>query len=125
MRAIDYLWVGLGGGAGALARGAMSGILDTVSIPWGILGANLVGAALLALISVLSHRLSPGQRAMLGTGFCGAFTTVSTLSAQVVALYEGGQAGEALLYLALSLGLAFPLVLWVLRWHPPAEEGAK
>jgi fluoride exporter len=124
MRGRDYAWVGLGGMAGALARMACGQWLDGPSLAWGTLAANLLGTVLLVGISLASRRLAPGHRAALGTGFCGAFTTVSTLGAEVVEQLLSGAWAAGLGYLALSLLTALPMAVWLLRWHP-SEEGAR
>ena len=119
MRLRDYGWVAMGGVLGAPARYLLSEWLDGYEIAWGILAANLVGTALLTAISICSRRLSPEYRAMLGTGFCGAFTTVSSLSADVAGRMLDGDGLVGAGYLALSLTIALPMAWWLLRWHPP------
>lgn len=124
MRARDYAWVALGGMAGASARMGAGVLFDGVAIPWGMLLANVLGTLLLALVSIASRRLRPTSRAFLGTGFCGAFTTVSSLGAHVAGQIMEGAYASGLGYLGLSLGMALPMAIWVLRWHPPEEVGA-
>jgi hypothetical protein len=51
--------------------------------PWGIAGVNIFGSFLLGAVTV-SSALSPTMKLMLGTGFCGAYTTFSTYSVDVV-----------------------------------------
>lgn len=125
MRKRDYAWVGMGGMLGASARLVVSGMLDGTYLPWGILTANLIGTALLVAVSIISHRLAPEHRAALGTGFCGAFTTVSSLSAEIAAHVQEGRWERGLLYFALTLLTALPMAIWLLRWHPPEEGVAK
>lgn len=121
MRRRDYGWVALGGMLGAWARLGLSGWLDGPGIAWGIFLANLLGTAFLTFISICSRRLRPEQRVFLGTGFCGAFTTVSSLSSDVVGCLLDGNWSLGVGYLALSLGTALPTAWWLLRWHPPED----
>lgn len=105
-------WVAAGGAAGAAAReGLVLAMPDTGYLPWAIIAANLTGAFLLgwlyaALASMeqapTTRRHVPARRLrlLLGTGFCGGFTTYSTLAVGVVLL--GGSSG---LGLAAAYGL--------------------
>lgn len=121
MRLRDYGWVAIGGMLGAPARHLISGWFDTYDLAWGILAANLLGTAMLTAVSICSRRLSPEHRALLGTGFCGAFTTVSSLCADVAGRILDGDTFVGIGYLALSLTMALPMAWWLLRWHPPED----
>lgn len=74
--------VALGGAGGALARAAVAEGLHT---PWATLAVNLVGALVLGALLEFFTRTGdrPGWRLLLGTGFCGAFTTYSTFAREV------------------------------------------
>ncbi|GAA1915348.1 CrcB family protein [Nocardioides lentus] len=95
------LLVALGAAVGAPARFLLGRRLDG-RLPWGILVANVLGSALLGVLTALS--LSGAWLALLGTGFCGAFTTYSSLA--VGAHDAGPRRGTA--YVLLTLGLALP-----------------
>jgi fluoride exporter len=74
-----------GGCAGGLARYGLGLLLPDADggWPWGVLTANTLGAFLLALLLVTTARLAPGSgwlRPTLGTGFCGAFTTMAAVA---------------------------------------------
>jgi len=98
------LAVFVGGAAGALARHAVTVIAQLRAksrFPSGTLAVNLLGCAILGLL--LPH-LDPVEATgatgvLLTTGAVGAFTTFSTLAADVVALYSAGRRGTASLYL--------------------------
>ena len=70
----------------------------------GTLLVNVVGSALLGVLLGLRD-VSPAVLALVGTGFCGALTTFSTLGADVVRLLEERALGRALGYLAATLVL--------------------
>ena len=98
----------VGGAAGALLRAALSDVFPTVSggFPWTVLAVNVAGAVVLAYSSTrLQERLPPStyRRPALGTGFCGALTTFSTLQVGAVELGRSGHAVLAVAYLAASL----------------------
>lgn len=75
-------------------------------LPVATLGANVLGAALLGLLlSILASRRLPSRRLrlLLGTGALGAFTTVSTVSTELLLLVWEDQAGLALVYAVTTL----------------------
>ncbi|MFM9140021.1 MAG: fluoride efflux transporter CrcB [Solirubrobacterales bacterium] len=107
----------IGGMAGTLVRLLLSELLPHAegSWPWGTLVANVAGAALLGFVVVRFSSGAPAPsrvRALLGTGFCGALTTFSTLQRELLEMLDAGRAGLALAYVAVSLvaGLAGVLV---------------
>lgn len=68
------------------------------AFPWGTFLVNVTGSLVLGLLSGLSlYRAFPATpRVVLGTGFCGAYTTFSTFSFETVRLLEEGAFNEAL-----------------------------
>lgn len=75
------LLVALGAAVGAPLRYALSHLLDR-RWPTGTLLVNTVGSGLFGLFASLS--LGDQGWALLGTGFCGAFTTFSSFAVQAV-----------------------------------------
>ena len=107
LRRFDVLLAVLAGGcAGGAARFAVVRAWPTGSsgFPWSTLAVNLAGAAALGVIVVLAAAVwrSRYARPLLGTGFCGAFTTFSAVVVDVDRLLARGDAGVALGYLAAS-----------------------
>jgi len=105
--------VALGGSVGGLARHAVNRALPTASggWPWATLLVNVTGAAILgALVGRIALR--PGApwmlRPLLGTGFCGAFTTFSAFMVETDALARHERAPLALVYVVVAtvLGLS-------------------
>lgn len=91
----------IGACAGALLRWLLSVKLNALfpQLPPGTLIANLVGAYVVGLaiaFFALSPALSPEWRLLVITGFCGALTTFSAFSAELVTLIQQGQVGWAL-----------------------------
>ncbi|HEY4161040.1 MAG TPA: fluoride efflux transporter CrcB [Candidatus Saccharimonadales bacterium] len=117
-------WISAAGGVGAVARFVADGLIRTVlgrKFPWGTLLINISGSFLLGLLTglVLYRHGSVNMRLILGTGFCGGFTTFSTASFEaarpieekrfVVAVAQVlGNFGLALLAAALGLPLFKP-----------------
>ena len=114
LRRFDVLLAVLVGGcAGGAARFAIVRAWPTGSsgFPWSTLLVNLGGAAVLGVLVVLAGSVwrSRYARPLIGTGFCGAFTTFSAVVVDADRLVARGDAGMALGYLAASFvgGLAF------------------
>jgi CrcB protein len=66
--------------------------------PGGTVVINISGSLLLGLLTglALHHGLSQTAKVVLGTGFCGAYTTFSTFSLETVRLIEEGALPEAI-----------------------------
>jgi fluoride exporter len=106
-----------GGAIGALARVWLgrhfAGSAD--SWPWATFAINVSGSFLLAYFATrLQERLpqSTYRRPLLGTGFCGAYTTFSTMQVEILTLVEANRYGLAVGYAVASIaaGLA---AIWV------------
>jgi fluoride exporter len=111
---LELLAVGAGGALGALARVAAS--LQWPSAPgawpWAIFAVNIGGAFILGcLMTGLRHGpISIPVYRLLGTGFCGALTTFSTIQIQLLRMLEGHRYGLAGGYLAASLAGGYAAV---------------
>jgi CrcB protein len=82
--------------------------------PWVIFLVNVTGSVALAyFITRLQERLplSTYRRPLLGTGFCGAYTTFSTMQVEVLEMLDHGHVGLAIGYSAASLVAGY-LAIW-------------
>ncbi len=105
-----------GGALGALARAGLVELVPTPPgrWPWATFAANVVGAGLLGyVVTRLRERLpvSAYRLPFLGTGFCGALTTFSTVQLEALQMLDAGRAGLAAGYLAASVGAGLVAVL--------------
>jgi CrcB protein len=97
-----------GGVAGGLARYGVTSAWPTPAhgFPWATFSVNTPGAFALALLVVfLAEVWSPHRytRALVGTGFLGAFTTFSSVVVGVDQLAAAGYRRTAVIYLASSV----------------------
>ena len=101
--------IGFAGALGALARYGVS--LAALrwfgeDFPYGTLGVNLAGCFLLGVLAELTMEdagLAPQTRAILGTGFLGAFTTFSTFGVETYRAMQVGAWGVAASNVALNV----------------------
>ncbi len=105
-----------GGFAGATLRAVLATELphDPSRWPWATFLVNIIGALLLGFfITRLQERLPPSsyRRPLLGTGFCGALTTFSTMQVELLRMLEAGRWLLAGSYAAASVLAGFAAVL--------------
>ena len=111
LRVTALLLVAVGGAAGSAARAAVG-----LSLPGAPLLAtfavNMVGAFVLAMLvearaggSGGEGRRRRGAHLLLGTGFCGGFTTYSAVALHIAELMQGSAAVAAAGYAVATLAL--------------------
>lgn len=113
------LLIGLGGFCGAIGRYLIgtwaNDSLKLGNFPIGTFIANILGCLLIGYLSqTLINRdlFTPDIRAMILTGFLGAFTTFSTFSNETFMLFRNGELNMALGYVAGSLIVGL-LAVWL------------
>jgi len=97
-----------GGALGTLARyGADRALVpDATGFPWATFTVNVVGSLLVGLlVTLVVERWSPTRyvRPFAVIGFCGGFTTFSTLAVEVAQRSQHGRVSLAVGYLVASL----------------------
>jgi len=105
------VWTGviLAGGAGAVARFLLDGIVSSAagkSFPYGTLAVNVSGAVILGLLTGLA--LSDNAALIIGTGIVGSYTTFSTWMLETQRMAEERQHLRAAgnIMVSLELGVA-------------------
>ncbi len=97
-----------GGFLGTLARAALVEAAPTTPgcWPWTTFAVNVLGAFLLGYVVTRPRTrrpLSAYRRPLMGTGFCGALTTFSTVQIELLDMLDRGRVLLAVAYLATSL----------------------
>jgi fluoride exporter len=98
---VTVLAVMLAGATGALLRFIIDGAVKhrrTVSFPWATFMINVTGSLLLGLLAglVIFDGAPNSLQQIIGTGFCGGYTTFSTASFETVRLAEQRHSLKAL-----------------------------
>jgi CrcB protein len=104
--------IAVGGALGALSRVGLGQAFGggPPGWPWVTFLINIAGAFVLGyVITRLQERLplSTYRRPLLGTGFCGAFTTFSTMQLELVKMLDVHRYGLAAGYAAASVTLGY------------------
>lgn len=128
---VTALYVGIGGFAGSIIRYLLTLGAQKFSLvfPYGTLGANLGGCFLIGgLVQLMgqSAALSPEVSLLLMTGFCGGFTTMSSMINEMAQFIEADAYLQAGGYLILTVGgsmLAFYLGALAMQWFLRSTAG--
>jgi CrcB protein len=109
----------VGGAVGAAARFLADRAITARwgrTLPWGTLAVNLVGSLLLGLLAGAGGALPGWVGWVLGTGFCGAFTTYSTFGYESVHLAGQDATGRVRALLNVTVTVAAGLAAAALGW---------
>jgi CrcB protein len=108
-------WIYLIGGGivGTVARYVLAGAVSVragATFPWGTMAVNLIGCFVVGFLDIIFEKkflLSPNYRILLMTGFCGAFTTFSTLMLETSNLLKENEFLYAFGNVVISFGIGF------------------
>jgi len=123
---VGYLIVFIGSGLGGMIRyavGMLSIRVFGTNFPFGTLGINVLGSALMGIVVgvfTTTNLTSQDTKLFLTTGVIGGFTTFSTFSLDAAVLCERGQHLAAAAYVVASVIvslMALILTMMVIRRH--------
>ena len=102
------LGIAIAGAVGAPARYLLDGYVQARArdgIPLGTLVINVTGSLVLGFLTGLAHyhAFPATPKTVLGTGFCGAYTTFSTFTYETVRLAEEHEMPSAVKYVIASV----------------------
>lgn len=114
MSLIEFGLLAVGAIAGASLRYAMVASPKTIGgLPINVLAVNVIGSFILGLFSVLSIALNldSNYSLLVSTGFCGAFTTMSSFALETSNLMDSNRFILVTLNIVANVGLSIGAVL--------------
>ncbi|OLO39214.1 chromosome condensation protein CrcB [Alkalihalophilus pseudofirmus] len=124
----NLIAIAIGGALGTILRYVLNVYTLFVGYPIGTVIENIIGSMLLGFLTGWFINRKPREwvKVGLGVGFCGGFTTMSTLAADTLFLYQTMSSLKSLIYLFVSLfgGLTFAFIglLFGTKWSEKKEE---
>lgn len=111
---VSFLVVGLGGALGAMARLAISVLLQhsIVIVPLGTFASNMLGCFVMGVVVWLLAQtdwalhasfVTEQNRLFFAVGFCGSFTTLSSMVVEMNTLLQRSEIFHAFAYMSASV----------------------
>ena len=111
---IEFILLAVGAIVGAFLRYIIVASPQTIAgLPVNILVVNVVGSFILGLLSVLviAFNLNSNYTLLVGTGFCGAFTTMSSFALETSNLMDNNRFLLVALNILANVGLSLTAVI--------------
>lgn len=112
-----FMWVGIGGALGSMARHGVNVMVNRAlgsTLPHATAIVNVVGCLVIGLLAglVATHQIvmSPDKRALVFVGVLGGFTTFSSLGIDTLTLVQEGRVGQAAGNVAIQVGVGLAAV---------------
>jgi CrcB protein len=114
MKMIEYILLAVGAIVGVFLRYFIVASPQTVGgMPINILAVNVIGSFIIGLFSVLAValNLNSNYTLLIGTGFCGAFTTMSSFALETSNLMDNNRFILVALNILANVGLSIVAVV--------------
>ena len=109
MKMIEFVLLAVGAVVGAFLRYIMVASPQTIGgLPVNVLVVNVIGSFILGLFSVLAValNLNSNYTLLIATGFCGAFTTMSSFALETSNLMDSNRFILVILNILANVGLS-------------------
>lgn len=106
---MNFLLAFLGGGTGSLLRYVLIQWTGKEHAHYCTMSINIVSCfiiGILAGIIIYKSGINKNMAALLMTGFCGGFSTLSAYSLDIISMYKSGNYLTATLYMILTVALS-------------------
>lgn len=106
---IEFVLLAVGAIVGVFLRYIMVSSSQTIlGLPVNVLAVNIIGSFVLGLFSVLAValNLNSNYTLLIATGFCGAFTTMSSFALETTNLIDGNRLILVILNILSNVGLS-------------------
>ncbi|WP_209120962.1 CrcB family protein [Alkalihalobacillus sp. BA299] len=115
---LNLIAIAVGGALGTILRYSLNVYTLFVGYPLGTVIENIVGSLLLGLFTgwIINRKTREWVKLGVGVGFCGGFTTMSTLAADSLFLFQQMSIFESMIYLFVSLFGGLTLAFWGLMF---------
>ena len=103
---VQILFVSTGAIVGALCRWQIQKEIASKNPSWqkwSTLGINMVGSCILGIVAGYNIEPTSSTSLLIGVGFCGSFTTMSTFAVDCIKLINNCEYGEMIILLTLTL----------------------
>jgi CrcB protein len=119
----------IGGAAGALLRVGLERafVAGAGTWPWITFAINISGSLALAYVAARLLEHPPQARyplALLGPGFCGTYTTFSTMQLEILQMFDHGHIGLAAAYAFASVSAGYLAICTGMALARPAPVAA-
>src|ERR1700690_240244 len=114
MKMIEFALLAVGAVVGAFLRYIMVASPQAIAgLPVNVLAVNIIGSFILGLFSVLAValNLNSNYTLLIATGFCGAFTTMSSFALETSNLMDSNRFILVILNILANVGLSLGAVL--------------
>src|SRR5512140_479433 len=114
MKMIEFILLAVGAVVGAFLRYIMVASPQTIAgLPVNVLAVNVIGSFILGLLSVLDFALNlkSNYTLLVGTGFCGAFTTMSSFALETSNLMDNNRVLLVALNILANVGLSLGAII--------------
>ena len=109
MKMIEFVFLAVGAVVGAFLRYIIVASPQTITgLPVNVLAVNVIGSFILGLFSVfaIALNLNSNYTLLVATGFCGAFTTMSSFALETSNLMDGNRFILVILNILANVGLS-------------------